>query len=138
VYDRALSETEAKENHRRYAELLRERQAVTSPRVQAELVSRSRTPGLDEIAPYREALAVFEYRVKRVLAGPVDADVLRVVHRVLLDGRELPIASLGKGQDVELELEPYDAQPQLEKRVLSDDLPADPSATLWWSDRIEP
>ena len=138
VYDRALTGDEAKENHRRYAEVLRKRQMQTLPRVLVEMVSRSRTPGLDEIAPYREALAVFEYRVTRVLAGPVDADVLRVVHRVLLDGKELPIAALRKGQEVELELEPFDAQSQLEKLYLSDDLPADSAIPLWWSDRIEP
>lgn len=138
VWDRALPENEAKENHRRYADILRERETVASSRVMAELVSRSRIPSLKEIAPYREALAVFEYRVRRVLAGPVDADVLRVVHRVLLDGQEMPVASLRQGREVELELEPFDAQAQLNDLFLSDDFPANPPATLWWSDRIEP
>ena len=138
VWNRELPEAEAKDNHRRYAEILRERTSVTSPRVLAELVSRTRTPVLSEIAPYREAVVVFEYRVQRVLAGPVDSDVLRVVHRVLYDGKEMPIASMRKGQTVELELEPYDAQSQLDELYFRDDLPPDPSATLWWSDRIEP
>ena len=137
VYDRAVDEIEAQENQRRYAELLRERKAVPSPRLVAELVSRSRTPDLDEIAPYREALAVFEYRTKRVLAGPVDAEVLRVVHRVLLDGEQLPIASLRTGESIELELQPFDAQSQLEKLFLSDDLSDDKPEVLWWSDRLE-
>lgn len=138
VYDRALDAEEAKENHRRYAEILRKQGVVQPPRILAEMMSRSRIPNLDEIAPYREALAVFEYRVNRVLAGPVETDVIRVVHRVLLEGEELPIASLRRSQEVELELQPFDAQPQLGKLYISDDLPDDPSATLWWSDRIEP
>lgn len=144
VYDRAMDAEEAKENHRRYADVLERRAAVPTARVRAALRVRSHTPELGEIAPYREALAVFEYHLEEIadgagaLEGKEPGDVVRVVHRVLLDGEVLPIAGLDAGARVELELEPFDAQPQLESLFLSDDLPADPKKRLWWSDRVEP
>lgn len=144
VYDRALDAEEARENHRRYADLLERRETVPTARVRAALRVRSRTPELSEIAPYREAVAVFEYRLEQVsgggdaLGGKAPGDLVRVVHRVLLDGEVLPIAGLDAGARVDLELEPFDAQPQLESLFLSDDLAADPKERLWWSDRVEP
>ncbi len=130
VYDRPLSPEETATHYRRYLELRERRETVDTLEVTARLLRRSSTPSLQDIAPYREALAVFEYE------DTATQKPIRVVHRVLLDGRETPLASLTKGSMVELKLEPFDAQPQLESLFLSNDLPGD--GKLYWSDRLDP
>ena len=90
------------------------------------LAARSELPTLASIAPYRDALAVFEYR-----AG---GEPLRVVQRVLLDGHELPGARRELGDEVELRLEPFADHPQLASVYLSDTLPIESAdSTLWFA-----
>ncbi|NJL28599.1 MAG: LamG domain-containing protein [Thermoanaerobaculia bacterium] len=123
VYARFLSADEARENARRYRELREKRPPVARLRVAAELLAVSKTPTLAEISPYREALAVYEYRVVKVLEGSYAETTLRVVHRVLDDGERLPAAELKPGTRAELGLEPFSAQPQLESLYRSETLP---------------
>ena len=130
VYDRPLSPEEAASHHRRYQQIRERRETVDTLSVTARLLRRSPTPSLQEIAPYREALAVFEYQ------NTATQEPIRVVHRVLIDGQETPLAGLAKGSTVSLRLEPFDAQPQLESLFLSNDLPGD--GKLYWSDRLDP
>jgi hypothetical protein len=123
-YGRFLEEDEARENARRALEKAATRPRVPTLRIRGELLARSHTPTLREISPYREALAVYEYRVERVLAGDFDGEVVRVAHWVILDGETLPVSRSAEGELVELTLEPFAANPQLESVFLSDDLPA--------------
>jgi hypothetical protein len=55
---------------------------------------------------------------------------------VIADGAALPIADLPVGQELELELESFLDQPQLESLFLSNHLPAD-GRPLFYSRRIE-
>jgi hypothetical protein len=121
LYDRLLGADEVAENARRYAAERARRPAV--PRVQAlaTLQRCSRVPTLDEIAPYRQALAVCEYRVDRVVAGTLTGPTVRVARWVILDGATL--ASPKGGAAVPLTLEPFSANGQLESIYLSNDLP---------------
>jgi hypothetical protein len=120
LYDRLLGADEVAENARRYAAERARRTAV--PRVQAlaTLQRCSRIPTLDEIAPYRQALAVCEYRVDRVVAGTLAGPTVRVARWVILDGATL---TPPKGASVPLTLEPFNANGQLESIYLSNDLP---------------
>ncbi len=135
VYARPLEADEVETHFRRYREQREQREAVDTRQVTARLLRRSPTPSLQAIAPYQEALAVFEYEV---LEGgdPSSTGPKRVVHRVLIDGRETPIAGLKKGGTVQLQIEPFDAQPQLESLFLSDEIGSD--GKLYWSDRLDP
>ncbi len=124
VYNRFMSAEEAAENARRYAAAIAERPEVATVRLRARLSRRSRIPTLDEISPYREALAVFEYEVLEVIDGDYGSRAVRVVHRVLLDAERTPAARRAVGKEYTLLLEPFSANPQLEPLVLSDELPA--------------
>lgn len=128
VKDRAVGAAEAARLAAAARAGLEERRAPQILRIEAVLAARSRTPKLDQIAPYREALAVYEYRVAAVLEGALPPALagrnLRVVHRVLADGEELPIGRLAQGGEIELLLEPFKDQAQLEAMYLADQLPA--------------
>lgn len=109
-------------------------------RVRASLLARSPTPKLSDIAPYRQALAVYEYRLETLLEGELPpaaaGQPLRVVHRVLEDGEPLPIGALPIGNAVELRLEPFRDQPQLESLFLSNKL-GEKTAPLFFSPLID-
>ncbi len=91
--------------------------------VEARLVTRSRIPTLDEISPYRSALATEEWEVVRTLAGVEVAGRIRVARWMLLDGRPTAESAEPAGTVRRLRLEPHAAQSQLESVVLSDTLP---------------
>ena len=138
IYDRALDEDEALESHRRAARRLAERSPVPRVHLRATLLARSRTPSLQEIAPYREALAVFEYRVDEVTEGDLDGSTVRVAHRVLADGEALPVSRRAEGRQYPLTLESFFDQPQLESLYLANTLPERSGAPLYFSAAIEP
>lgn len=116
-YGRAFSPEEAGESARRYLEKVARRPEVPVQRLRGRLVARSRTPTLQDISPYREALAVYEYE-----AGQ---ERVRVAHWVILDGRTLPVTNRKEGETVGLVLTPFARNPQLESIFLSDTLPPD-------------
>jgi hypothetical protein len=89
--------------------------------IAARLLARSRPPTLDEISPYRQALLVEEYELVRGAGVP---SRFRVARWALLDGRPTAPLATAVGSTVELRLEPFAAQPQLEGVVLADTLPA--------------
>ncbi|HYN19462.1 MAG TPA: LamG-like jellyroll fold domain-containing protein [Thermoanaerobaculia bacterium] len=122
IYGRALGAEEASENVRLYREKAVSRSPVPQERIRARLVARSRIPILQEISPYREALAVYEYQ-----AG---GKTIRVAHWVILDGERQPAAGWPEGEVRGLLLEPFAANPQLESVFLSDTLPPAPGVIL--------
>jgi hypothetical protein len=122
IYDRLLPPDEARENHRLYAAQRAARPAVPRLRLAARLAAKSHIPTLDEIAPYREALTVYEYEVERVLEGEYPHPRVRVAHWAILDGAERPPARAQVGMERRLVLEPFDRSPQLESVVVADDL----------------
>jgi len=137
VYNRFLDRDEALENHRRYARRLAEREPLPELRLRGTLERRSEIPTLEEIAPYRDALAVFEYRVGEVVAGDFDEPRVRVVHRVLVDGERTPVSQRGRGAAALLDLQPFLEQPQLQNLYLSNDLPGKLEAPLYFAPGIE-
>jgi hypothetical protein len=127
IYGRALGPDEARENARRYLEKIAGRPEVPRIRIRGRLAARSRTPTLQEISPYREALAVYEYRA--------EGRTFRVAHWVILDGELQPPAGWSEGQERDLLLEPFERNPQLESVFLSDTLPAAPAVPLHYEVR---
>lgn len=119
---------------------LADRPAPPALRVRASLLARSPAPKLSEIAPYRQALAVYEYRMEALLDGELPPTAagqnLRVVHRVLEDGELLPIDEMPVGKTIELWLEPFRDQPQLESLFLANKL-GETTTPLFFSPLIE-
>ena len=100
--------------------------------VEARLRQRSLTPTLEEITPYREALAVSEYEVERIVEGELTRPIVRIADWVIADGERLPSPAVGTR--TRLVLEPFASQPQLESVYLANTLPPDASGgTLYYA-----
>ncbi len=122
IYNRILKAGEVRENFLRSLQIRRERPPVPRLVVRGRLRAKSTIPTLDKIAPYRQALAVFDYEVAAVLKGEYDQQGLRVAHWTILNGEKLPVAAAAVGATVRLVLEPFGDNPQLEGHYLSNTL----------------
>lgn len=127
LHARELAGEEVAASAERALAALRAAPDVPSAVVEARLVSRSRVPTLEEISPYRQALATEEWEIVRTIAGVRLSGRVRVARWMLLDGRATPESGEPPGTVRRLRLEPYAAQPQLESVVLSDTLPPSPA-----------
>jgi Concanavalin A-like lectin/glucanases superfamily len=123
LHARELSVEEVRASAERALAVLDDAPAVPYALVEARLLARSRIPTLDEISPYRRALATEEWEVVRPLAGVELSGRVRVARWMLLDGRPTVESAEPLGTLRRLRLEPYADQPQLESVVLSDTLP---------------
>jgi hypothetical protein len=125
IYSRVLSADEVRQGAANFHRILRAGKPVPSRTVEAELVARSAVPKLEDLAPYRQALAVFEYRA----AGPPRR--FRVAHWVILDGKVLPAAGWKVGERYALRLEPFADNPQVHGCRLSDTLKEAPELPFY-------
>jgi hypothetical protein len=123
IYNRTLSPDDAVQHAAAYRRLREARRPVPRIEVEAMLIRMSRIPTLKEIRPYKNALALYEYRVAKVISGKYDAKTIRVAHWVILNGETLDAAEEKPGQQADLTLEPFDANSQLASQYLSDSLP---------------
>jgi hypothetical protein len=115
-----------------YRHVVNLRPPVPHIRLKAQLIDRSHLATLREIAPYRESLAVFEYKVLGVLEGAYLAEKIRIAHYVLLDARNLPVRERAPGSVVTLAVEPFEANRQLKNVHLSDTLAIDFDLDLYF------
>ncbi len=114
----AVDDTLAAEAFARWRERRETRPAVAPSVVRGRIVGLAPVPRLDDISPYRDALRVVRIEVEGGAAGA--GRLVHVAERVLLDGRTLPAADRTIGARVELEVEPFGAQPQLEATYLAE------------------
>ncbi len=120
VYNRILSAEEAEEHHRLFQEKLKNRKLVEQTVVSAKLISTTRPPTPESIAPYRRALLVADYEVEKVISGSLKEKNIQVADWGVLDAKIL-LQKLKIGSSYELVLEKFSDQPQLEgERLVSD------------------
>ena len=124
IYNRVLSAEEIRENAARQRRRLEARTEVPSWTLVVERTACSTVPTLEEIAPYREALAVCEYRVLETLNGEYDHPLARVAQWVIQDGKRIPLPPAGQGKGDQLIVERFQDNPQLESLYLSETLAA--------------
>lgn len=129
IYNRVLSPEEARLNAQNYRKILLARPPVHQWVVQAHLLTRSETPTLEAISPYREALRIDEYQVQRVETGGDMPKRIRVAHWAILDGASLSLS----GKTVPLTLESFDENTQLEGVFMSDTLEPDFDTPLFFA-----
>ncbi len=137
VFSRALSKEEITREHQAYQRIRAPRPTVVHLLADAELLKLSKVPTLKEISPYREALVVGEYRVKQMVEGDLKSQTVRVVHWALLDGAAMAPASRKPGWSGRINLETFEANPQLKSLFLSDTLDDNFEATLYYDSAIE-
>ncbi len=124
IYDRVLESEEVRQSYAQYRQVLEAREPVSRMEVQATLRAKSDFPTLDQIAPYRQALVVYQYDVDSTVPGHEHLPTIRVAHWAILDEETLPVSGLSVGSAVRLTLEPFAANPQLESLFMSDTLGA--------------
>ena len=89
--------------------------------VEARVVEAATIPTLEVVAPYRSALLALEYEVVDVVEGTYSEPTIIAAHWIMRDGEVLSTAERPRGTRVHLNLEPYDARPELEgHRLLMD------------------
>ena len=69
-----------------------------------------------------------------MVSGQYKEKKIRVVHHTLIDRKMLPVSQWEIGKSYTLELEPRDANPQMDDGfdVPRDDLPLDPNAVMYY------
>ncbi len=135
IYDRPLTPEEVARHWRAVRVKLARREAVPRTRVEARVVRASQAPKLADIAPYREALIVHEVEVT---GGAGEGELARgrrvfVADWAILDGKTQPGARAKAGQKLDVTLEPFAAQPQLESTYLAETLEMDLDAPLYYN-----
>jgi len=131
IYARFLEAAEVGQNYAAYAGKFQTRKVVPRVEVQAKLLAITETPRPIEIAPYREALVVYEYEVEKVVKGTLKPGKIRVALFGVLNGESMPAAQLKVGASSRLALEAFSDHPELESITLRDTLSEDFEQKLW-------
>lgn len=121
LHARALTRDEIAAHHALLAEELAAREPVERVVVRARLAAVSSVPEGAAVldAEYPRALVQHVWEVQRVLEGTCDATRIAVAHWAVLDLQVPPrIAGWRPGVTARLELEPYDAHPEIEAECL--------------------
>lgn len=134
IYSRALNPQEAEREHAAFAEKLKVRKPVARIGIQAKLLAKTKAATFEDIAPYTQGTAVYEYEVEKVVSGQCNEKKIRVVHHTMIDRKLLPVSQWEIGKSYTLKLEPRDANPQLDdgNDVPRDNLPLDLDAALYY------
>ena len=125
LYNRILTPDEVKAECEAYAKLRATRKPVPSIQVEAEVMEPSRVSTPAQIAPYVKSLAYYDYKVRKVISGKLDAKKIRVAHWTVLDRDPTRISTLPIGAVMNLTLEPVESNPQLEGEQTDDTLSID-------------
>ena len=133
LFARALTAAEAAGEAAASRALQAGRKPATSMRFRGTLVRQARTSALDEIRPLTSSLTAAEDKDEQVLAGEWKPPTLTVQHRMIMDGKRLPIAERKPGTAVELSAERLEENPQLEE-CRRDELEGAIDATLFYGE----
>ena len=85
----------------------------------------SSAPTPEEITPYLDGLVVHEYDVLEVREGELCEEVIRVAHYAVQAGAAQDVAASQKAEVLELRVEPFEENPQVESIFLVDELDID-------------
>ncbi len=125
LYSRFVTPAEAKRKYELVAKRLTDREKVPQITIEAELTATTAIPDPEGLVKenYRRALVVHEWKVRKVLAGKLDARQIAVAHWAVMDAKRLPeAAKLAKGTVRTLTVEPLDAHPELDSERQMNDL----------------
>ncbi len=120
IYNRVLTAENAAQHWAAFQEKLKNRNPVEQVEVTARLLSVTRTPTPESIAPYTSALVVNEYEIENVAEGSLADKKIQVSHWGLLNSQNA-MNNFKVGSSYRLTLEKFSDQPHLEgQRLVSD------------------
>jgi len=102
--------------------------------VEAALAATTPPPKAEAMAPYSDALVVFEYEVRKVLNGTYKEKKLRVAHWGVLDLKKTPAMRAAVGDPVRIMASPFQDHPELGGQFIKDALPQNYDLPLYYSD----
>ncbi len=130
LYSRGQSASEVQQDAIAYAALTSVRQPVPQVRFTGTLLRRSDSE--TAIDPYFRALALFEYKVDKVLAGTFTGEKILVYTWTVMHKKLLPDAERPVGKPYEVVVEPFESQPQLECELQFDTFDRDFSLPVFY------
>ncbi len=133
IYTRFIEADEAQKNQRLYAEKLASRKSLPQIEVEAKVLALSPIPTRRQMTPYREALAVNEFEVTKIItaskdwAAPIAAGQrIRVAQWAVIDDAKTDLQKLKVGDTQKLVLEAYEKHPdKIDEVMTSNTLPID-------------
>lgn len=125
IYNRFVGKEEAARKFKLAGVRIAQRPMIDRKIVKAEMLQKADSPPPDAITPYRRALVVNRYKIKEARDSQLVNQTVQVAEWALLDAK-IPstYADAKPGQVLELNLEPYEAHPQLESERLASDVPS--------------
>jgi hypothetical protein len=145
IYKRFIEADEAARNYAEYRKKIAARIAVPQIELQARLVAESRIPEPIQIAPYRDALIVNEYKIEKILKagrdwrfnGKLEPGIkLRIAQWGLVDGVKTTLGEMKAGDVANLTLEVFANHPEkLDELEISNSLDEDFDAPLLYEPR---
>ncbi|HEY5744432.1 MAG TPA: LamG-like jellyroll fold domain-containing protein, partial [Terrimicrobiaceae bacterium] len=93
--------------------------------VKAEMLQKVDSPAPETITPYRRALVINRYKIRETSDSELLNQTVQVAEWALLDAKvPSSYANVKPGEVLELNLEPYEAHPQLESERIASDMPS--------------
>lgn len=125
VYDRLVDDEESLEHFASSEAVLGARELADEWRVRARVLAVSKTPSLDSINPYRNALVKTRYEVLSLEGGSkaaFDHKEIVVSQWCWLDAQPMPAQRLKPGDEAALRLQLAEKNPQIKGLVNRDDV----------------
>ena len=125
IYSRFVGPDEAASKFNLAKARIAARPRIDRKIVKAEMLQKAESPPPEAISPYRRALVINRYKVKEANDAELVNRTVQVAEWALLDAK-IPstYASAKPGQILKLDLEPYEAHPQLESERIASDVPS--------------
>jgi hypothetical protein len=125
IYSRFVEADEAAKKFSLASQRIAARSSIDRKVVKAQMIQKADSPPPEAIAPYRRALVINRYTIKEADDVELVNRTVQVAEWALLDAKvPSTYAQTKPGQILELNLEPYEAHPQLESERLASDPPA--------------
>jgi hypothetical protein len=125
IYSRFIGADEAAKKFELATARIAARPQIDRKIVKAEMLQKADSPSPEAITPYRRALVVNRYKIKEAEDTNLVNQIVQVAEWALLDAKvPSTYAHATPGHLVELNLEPYEAHPQLESERLASDIPS--------------
>ena len=125
IYSRFVGPDEAASKFNLAKARIAARPRIDRKIVKAEMLQKAESPPPEAISPYRRALVINRYKVKEANDAELVNRTVQVAEWALLDAK-IPstYASAKPGEILKLDLEPYEAHPQLESERIASDVPS--------------
>jgi Concanavalin A-like lectin/glucanases superfamily len=125
IYSRFIDAAEAAKKFELAGTRIAGRPKIERKVVKAEMLQKVDSPPVEAITPYRRALVINRYRVREADDATLVNQTVQVAEWALLDAKiPTSYARAKPGEVREMNLEPYDAHPQLESERLASDIPS--------------